>query len=173
MIAAFIAKLPWKWIGIAAAFVAALWAFSAWNYHRGVSHEQAAQAARVKAAQAKVVKTEARADKITKDVGKQVADTQVKIQTVTKTIIEKVPIYVDAKSDSQCVVGVGFVRLHDAAIAGRLPEVPAGAARADAPSGVALSTVSRIDNANFGQALEWRSIAEGWQDWYVKQAANR
>lgn len=170
---AILGKLPWKWIGAALAVLGVLWAFAGWNYHRGVAHEQAAQAARVEAARKAVVKTEAKADAITADVGQKAEVKQAEIRTVTRTIIEKVPVYVTPKADAQCVVTRGFVRLHDAAAAGRLPEVANGPDDADSPAGIPLSTAASTVAANYGQCLQWRSIAEGWQDWNARQAANR
>ncbi|MDC6286775.1 hypothetical protein PP731_25660, partial [Ralstonia solanacearum] len=51
------------------------------------------------------------------------------------------PRYVPVQADASCVVPRGFVRLHDAAAAGAVPDPGAGDADA-APSGIALSAVA-------------------------------
>ena len=62
------------------------------------------------------------------------------------TIIKEVPVYVPVQADAACTINRGFVRLHDAAAAGELPE-PAG--DADAPAaGIALSAVAGTVAAN-------------------------
>lgn len=47
------------------------------------------------------------------------------VRETGETIIKEVPIYVTPEADATCVLYRGFVRLHDAAAAGRIPE-PAG-----------------------------------------------
>ncbi|WP_175977960.1 hypothetical protein [Burkholderia sp. BCC1047] len=63
------------------------------------------------------------------------------------TIIKEVPVYVDREADRACTVPVGFVRVHDGAIA----NVPVGdPGNADAaPSGVALSAVAATVAGNY------------------------
>lgn len=38
------------------------------------------------------------------------------------TIVKEVPVYVPVQADAACTINRGFVRLHDAAAAGELPE---------------------------------------------------
>lgn len=63
------------------------------------------------------------------------------------TIIKEVPVYVPVQADSACTINRGFVRLHDAAAAGELPE-PARDADA-AAAGIALSAVAGTVAANY------------------------
>lgn len=63
------------------------------------------------------------------------------------TIIKEVPVYVDREADRACVVPVGFVRVHDAAVA-NMPVGDPGSADA-APSGVALSAVAATVAGNY------------------------
>ena len=44
-------------------------------------------------------------------------------ETQIRTVIEKVPLYVDAKSDAACILPWGFVRLLDAAASGADPDL--------------------------------------------------
>ena len=62
------------------------------------------------------------------------------------TIINEVPVYVPVQADAACTINRGFVRLHDAAAVGELPE-PARDADA-AAAGIALSAVAGAVAAN-------------------------
>lgn len=64
------------------------------------------------------------------------------------TVIKEVPRYVTVQADAACVVPRGFVRLHDAAAAGAVPDPDTRDADA-APSGVALSAVAGTVAANY------------------------
>jgi hypothetical protein len=92
----------------------------------------------------------------------------VRVQTVTRTLVQKVPVYVPAAADSKCVVPVGFVQLHDLAATG-VPG-PAGGP-VEAASGVQLSTVLGTVVGNYGIAQDWRAEALGWRAWYADQKA--
>ncbi|WP_412023363.1 hypothetical protein [Burkholderia cepacia] len=63
------------------------------------------------------------------------------------TIIKEVPVYVDREADRACVVPVGFVRVHDAAVA-NMPVGDPGSADA-ASSSVALSAVAATVAGNY------------------------
>ncbi|HXQ16901.1 MAG TPA: hypothetical protein VN814_19995 [Caulobacteraceae bacterium] len=77
---------------------------------------------------------------------------QDRVRTVTRTLIEKVPVYVSATTDARFPLPVGFVRLHDAAAAGDdLPAVAPGADGADdAASDVAASAAATVIVGNYG-----------------------
>lgn len=157
-------RLFWGAIGVALLLFA--------GYRFGVGHEQAAQAKRVALAQAKVKKTEGKAQEITTVIYRDVEAKQAAARIVYRDIIKEVPRYVTVEADAKCVVPVGFVRLHDAAAAGRLPGVAGSPGELDRPSGVALSDVSRVVVDNYHTANDWRTVAEGWQAWYQQQKAN-
>jgi len=78
----------------------------------------------------------------------QYVDRERVIRVKGDTIIKEVPRYVPVQADAACVVPRGFVRLHDAAAAGAVPNPDSGAADA-APAGVALSTVASTVAANY------------------------
>lgn len=78
----------------------------------------------------------------------QYVDRERVIRLKGDTIIKEVPRYVPVQADAACVVPRGFVRLHDAAAAGTLPNPDTGDADA-APAGVALSTVASTVAANY------------------------
>ncbi|MCL9854320.1 hypothetical protein [Ralstonia solanacearum] len=74
-----------------------------------------------------------------------------RVQTIRlkgDTIIERIPSYVPVQADASCAVPRGFVRLHDAAAAGTVPDPGTGDADA-APSGVALSSVAAAVADNY------------------------
>jgi hypothetical protein len=134
----------------------------------GAKHELAV----LKAADAKIaadVKAhEATAATISQAAQTQVATERVRVQTVTRTLVQKVPVYVPAAADTECVVPVGFVQLHDLAATG--VSVPAGGP-VEAASGVQLSSVLATVVGNYGVAYDWRAEALGWRAWYVDQKA--
>jgi len=78
----------------------------------------------------------------------QYVDRERVIRVKGDTIIKEVPRYVPVQADAACVVPLGFVRLHDAAAAGTLPNPDTGDAHA-APAGVALSAVASTVAANY------------------------
>ncbi|NWK44873.1 hypothetical protein [Ralstonia pickettii] len=78
----------------------------------------------------------------------QYVDRERVIRLKGDTIIKEVPRYVPAQADAACVVPRGFVRLHDAAAAGTVPNPDTGNADA-APAGVALSAVANTVAANY------------------------
>ncbi len=67
------------------------------------------------------------------------------------------------ETDAACVLSRGFVRLHDDAIAGRLPG-PAGGADA-APDGIALSTVASTVVDNYERCHENAEQMTWLQQW--------
>lgn len=94
------------------------------------------------------------------------------VRTVTRTLVEKVPVYVTVQADARCSVPVGFVRLHDAAASGAVPAVPDPAGRPDdAASDVALSAVASTVANNYGACHEDQARLSGLQDWMRRQAA--
>lgn len=79
------------------------------------------------------------------------------------TIIKEVPTYVPLEADAACVLSRDFVRLHDAAASGRLPD-PAGGT--DAPAaGIALSTVASTVADNYERCHENAEQITALQQW--------
>ncbi len=79
------------------------------------------------------------------------------------TIIKEVPIYVPVQADAACTIYRGFVRLHDAAAAGVLPE-PARDTDA-AAAGIALSTVAGTVATNYQTCHETAEQLRALQVW--------
>jgi hypothetical protein len=85
------------------------------------------------------------------------------------TIIKEVPIYVPAQADVACTINRGFVRLHDAAAAGELPE-PARDADA-AATDIALSAVAGTVTANYQTCHENAEQLRALQAWVSEMAS--
>lgn len=89
-----------------------------------------------------------------------------RVQTVRvagETIVKEIPVYVTPEADAACVLPRGFVRLHDAAAAGRVP-APPGTADASA-AGIALSAVVGTVADNYERCHENSTQLESLQDW--------
>lgn len=113
--------------------------------------------------------TQWKLDQKSYDAGLAAGKARVVIQTQTKTLIQKVPVYVTAQNDAECVVPVGFVRLYNAAVT---ESDLAPSVRADgAPSGVAISTVAATDIANIGTYNEVADQLRRLQKWESDRVA--
>ena len=120
--------------------------------------KQALQAAAVRERQAQV----------TVKVVTQYVDRVRVVREKGDTIIKEVPVYVPVQADAACTINRGFVRLHDAAAAGELPE-PARDTDA-AAAGVALSAVTGTVAANYQTCHENAEQLMALQVW-VKDTA--
>jgi hypothetical protein len=125
---------------LAIAAVLAWWATDSYN-----AAVQRAALAETTAATLRKQLTNAKAATVTVT---QYVDRERVIRLKGDTIIKEVPRYVPVQADAACVVPRGFVRLHDAAAAGTVPNPDTGDADA-APAGVALSTVAGTVAANY------------------------
>ena len=85
------------------------------------------------------------------------------------TIIKEVPVYVPVQADAACTINRGFVRLHDAAAAGALPE-PARDADA-AAAGIALSAVAGTVATNYQTCHETAEQLRALQTWVREMAS--
>jgi hypothetical protein len=168
---AFLASPIGRWLGIAVSVLVLAGGFYGLARHSGVVHEQKAETKRTAQATAQVVRHEQAAAQVSTASAQHLIDEKARIETVTKVLIRKVPVYVTAKADAACVVPRGFVRVFDAAGRGEA-EVPGSSGGPDdAASGVPLSAVLSTVVANDGVAYDWRAEALTWRDWYTKQAA--
>ena len=169
---------PWGYV-IAAGFAAVLaGAGTGWIVHR-VDHAayvdlQLKDANAIKQAMAQAAVQQAAADKITHDTDVANAAAHQQVVTQIQHIIQKVPVYVTAKTDTAFPLPCGFVRLHDAAASATDPAavpIPSGKSDAD-KCDVTASYAASIIAGNYGLALGWKADAVAWNDWYAKQAAN-
>jgi hypothetical protein len=87
-----------------------------------------------------------------------------------EVVIQRIPRYVTAKADANCVVNSGSISVLNAAVSGsELPPEPSGPV--DTDSGVALSTLTEVAAYNFSVANELRSEVVTWREWYRREAA--
>ena len=85
------------------------------------------------------------------------------------TIIKEVPVYVPVQADAACTINRGFVRLHDAAAGGALPE-PARDTDA-AAAGIALSAVAGTVASNYQTCHETAEQLRALQTWVREMAS--
>ena len=85
------------------------------------------------------------------------------------TIIKEVPVYVPVQADAACTINRGFVRLHDAAAVGALPE-PARDTDAAAAS-IALSAVAGTVATNYQTCHENAEQLRALQSWVREMAS--
>ena len=150
----------WLFVGVMAA--------AGYLYHAGVkSAEDKAALATARYTAEKAAKDAAGIQSATA-IREALQSVKTEIRTVTKTIVEKVPIYVSENADRACVVPVGFVQLHDAAASLSGFPVAAGGP-SEAASGIPLSRVGRAIAANYGSAHELAAEVRAWREWYSKQ----
>jgi len=161
--------LPWPYrlLALAALGVALL----GFGWIKGVEHVQAKWDVAVhqqtlQAATARQKQAEATVKVVTEYV-----DRVRVVREKGDTIIKEVPVYVPVQADAACTINRGFVRLHDAAAAGELPEP---ARDADAPAaGLALSVVAGTVSANYQTCHENAEQLRALQVWAKEMATSR
>lgn len=101
------------------------------------------------------------------------AEGRTKIETRTRTIIERIPYYVTRQADASCTLPIGLIRLHNEAATASggdtpLPSTPGF--NPDAPSGVALSEYGGVVAGNYGKFHLLQSEVTVWRKWYEDAA---
>lgn len=159
--------IPWPYRLLAMAALAV--ALVGFGWVKGAGHVQAEWdvATGKQALQVAVVK-QRQAEATVQVVTKYVDRVKV-VRETGDTIIKEVPVYVTVEADAACVLHRGFVRLHDAAAAGRLPQA-AGAADA-LPAGIALSAVAGTVADNYQRCHENAEQLKSLQEWIRAQEA--
>ena len=150
---------PYRWLALAA-LAAALIGF---GWIKGAGHVQAQWDA---AAQQQIVQVAAvrqRQAEATVKIVTQYVDRVRVVREKGDTIIKEVPVYVPVHADAACTINRGFVRLHNAAAAGELPEPARGAGAASA--GIALSAVAGTVAANYQACHENAEQLRALQAW--------
>lgn len=134
---------PYRWLAIAALAVALI----GFGWIKGASHVQAQWDAAIQQQTLHTATVRERQAQATVKVVTEYVDRVRVVREKGDTIFKEVPVYVPVQADAACTINRGFVRLHDAAAAGELPE-PARSADADA-AGLAHSAVAGIVAANY------------------------
>ena len=159
--------IPWPYRWLALVLLAA--ALIGFGWIKGAGHVQAQwdDAVRQQTLQAAAVR-ERQAQATVKVVTEYVDRVRI-VREKGDTIIKEVSVYVPVQADAACTINRGFVRLHDAAAAGELPE-PARDADA-AAAGLALSAVAGTVTANYQTCHENAEQLRALQVWVREMEA--
>ncbi len=139
-------------------------------YYKGKSQCQIEQKAAEKAHVESVLDTREKNDhESSKDAASNIQQVEV-VRWKTREVVRNVPVYVGGVANSRCIVGTGFVRLHDMSASGEgLKDNPDTSGQLyDTPSGVELSTVAETVAENYGTCNAEMKRFEGLQDWVIK-----
>lgn len=150
---------PYRWLAVAALAVALI----GLGWVTGAGHVQAQWDAAAQQQNLVIAAVRQRQAEATVQVVTQYVDRVRVVREKADTIIKEVPVYVPVQADSACTINRGFVRLHDAAAAGELPE-PARDADA-APAGLALSAVAGTVAENYQTCHENAEQLRALQAW--------
>lgn len=155
-----IPRLPLRWAlgGVLVLSILLGWKYVTWRLDSQAAtiSTQASEIGRLKAKLA--------FEYITRQVYTEYVEVERVVYQKGQTIIKEIPVYVTPEADAACVVPVGFVSVHDAAVQNSpLPGTPGLHESAD--SGVALSEVAGVvtDNYTTCHVIRERLIAtENW-----------
>jgi len=159
-----VSVIPWPYrlLALTALSVALI----GFGWIRGASHVQARWDAAMQQQALQTAVARERQAQTTVKVVTQYVDRVHIVREKGETIIKKVPVYVPVQADAACTINRGFVRLHDAAAAGELPE-PARDADA-AAAGIALSAVAGTLAANYQTCHENAEQLRALQAWVIE-----
>lgn len=153
--------IPWPYRWLALVLLAA--ALIGFGWIKGAGHVQAQWDATVQKQTLQAAAVRERQAQATVKVVTQYVDRIRVVREKGDTIIKEVPVYVPVQADAACTINRGFVRLHDAAAAGELPE---SARDADAvAAGIALSAVAGTVVANYQSCHENAEQLRALQTW--------
>ena len=153
---------PYRLLALAALGVALV----GFGWIKGASHVQAQWDAAIQQQALQTAAARERQAQATVKVVTQYVDRVRVVREKGDTIIKEVPVYVPVQADAACTINRGFVRLHDAAAAGELPE-PARDADA-AATGIAISAVAGTVAANYQTCHENAEQLRALQTWVTE-----
>jgi hypothetical protein len=156
-----VSVIPWPYRLLA--FAALGVALVGFGWIKGASHVQAQWDAAIQQQALQAAAARERQAQATVKVVTQYVDRVRVVREKGETIIKEVPGYVPVQADAACTINRGFVRLHDAAAAGELPE-PARDADA-ASAGIALSAVAGTIADNYQTCHENAEQLMALQAW--------
>ena len=159
--------IPWPYrLLVVAALGLALVGF---GWVKGANHVQAQWDAAVQQQSLQAAAIRERQAQATVEVITEYVDRVRVVREKGDTIIKEVPVYVPVQADAACTINRGFVRLHDAAAAGALPE-PARDTDA-AAAGFALSAVAGTVATNYQTCHETAEQLRALQTWVGEMAS--
>ena len=157
---------PYRWLALVLLAVALI----GFGWIKGAGHVQAQWDAAVQQQALQAAAVGERQAQATVKVVTQYVDRVRVVREKGDTIIKEVPIYVPDQADAACTINRGFVRLHDAAAAGEVPE-PARDADA-AAAGIALSAVAETVAGNYQSCHENAEQLRAVQAWAGEMAGD-
>lgn len=159
--------IPWPYRLLALAALGL--ALVGFGWVKGAGHVQAQWDAAVQqqALQATAVREEQA--QATVEVVTEYVDRVRVVREKGDTIIKEVLVYVPVQADAACTINRGFVRLHDAAAGGALPD-PARDTDA-AAAGIALSAVAATVATNYQTCHETAEQLSALQTWAREMAS--
>lgn len=160
-------SIPWPYRLLALVLLAV--ALIGFGWIKGAGHVQAKWDASVQQQTLQTAVVRQKQAEATVKVVTEYVDRVRVVREKGDTIIKEVPVYVPVQADAACTINRGFVRLHDAAAAGDLPE-PAGDADA-AAAGIALSAVAETVAGNYQSCHENAEQLRALQTWVREMAA--
>lgn len=155
---------PYRLLALTALCVALI----GFGWIKGVSHVQARWDAAIQQQALQAAAIRERQAQATVKVVTQYVDRVRVVREKGDTIFKEVPVYVPIQADAACTINRGFVRLHDAAAVGELPD-PARDADA-AAAGIALSAVAGTVAVNYQTCHENAEQLRALQTWAIKIA---
>ena len=159
--------IPWPYRLLALAALAA--ALIGFGWIKGAEHVQAKWDAAVQQQALQAATVRQKQAEATVEVVTQYVDRVRVVREKGDTIIKEVPVYVPVQADAACTINRGFVRLHDAAAEGRMPE-PARDADA-AAAGIALSAVAATVATQYQTCHETAEQLSALQTWAREMAS--
>jgi hypothetical protein len=160
---------PVAWLYRLLGFMALAAALIGLGWFSGANHVQAQWDATVQKQTLQVAAVRERQAQATVKVVTQYVGRVRVVREKGETIIKEVPVYVPVQADAACAINRGFVRLHDAAASGELPE---SARDADAAAtGLALSAVAGTVAANYQTCHENAEQLRALQAWVSEMAS--
>ena len=114
-------------------------------------------------AEVEIERLKNRQEEITKEIVKVYITKIEKVQEITNETLKQV----NTKDDVMCDLPESFVRLHDAAAEGIVPDPTKGVDGAS--SGIALSEAEKVIIQNYGQYLKISEELKALQDWVRQQ----
>lgn len=153
--------IPWPYRLLALAALGVVLVGFGWI--KGANHVQAQGDAAIQQKALQAAAARERQAQATVKVVTQYVDRVRVVREKGDTIIKEIPVYVPVQADAACTINRGFVRLHEAAAAGELPE-PARDTDA-AAAGIALSAVAGTLAANYQSCHENAEQLRALQVW--------
>lgn len=160
--------------GLYLLLIACVWLYGQYEHRKGVNEVTAKYEAKAKLDAYRYAKVEAEAatqqQQVVADLNQKLDAANARAEQV-RTITKEVVRYVTPKADAGCTIPAGFVRLQNLSLDPTGPVAPSDPGDADAPSGIALSTVAGITASNNAECVVRGEVISAWQEWYARNKA--